>query len=137
MTQKLNDNQIDRLWQHVAASQSRFDNRLNFFLIFESILMGVVGMLYSRPSSVKIVLILVIILGIFLTLIWQYVQARERYLLDDLENKIKEVVPEYQETVIRRERIKWPIGSTILLTFGVPPLVGIIWILLIVLVIKS
>ena len=136
MVQKLNDNQIDRLWQHIEAVQNRFDNRLNFFLIFESILMGVVGMLYSRPSSVNIVLIFVICLGILLTVIWQYVQARERYLLDDLENKLKEVVSEYQETVVRRERVKWPIGSTVLLTFGVPPIVGIMWILILILVLK-
>jgi hypothetical protein len=136
MVQKLNDNQIDRLWQHIEAVQNRFDNRLNFFLIFESILMGVVGMLYSRPSSVNIVLIFVICLGILLTVIWQYVQARERYLLDDLENKLKEVVPEYQETVVRRERVKWPIGSTVLLTFGVPPIVGIMWILILILFLK-
>jgi hypothetical protein len=137
MTQKLNDHQIDRMWQHIEATQNRFDNRLNFFLIFESVLIGVVGMLYSRPPVVTNILMLIICLGIILTIIWQYIQMRERYLLDDLEIRLFEVDQEYQETLARRRRVKWPIGTTVLLTFGVPPLVGIIWISILILVVRS
>ncbi len=127
MKQRLDNDQINRLWQQIAATQNRFDTRLNFFLIFESVLIGVVGMLYSRPLTARFPLLCVICLGILLTAIWQYIQARERYLLDDLEAKLLEEVPEYQETVTRRARVKWPIGTTALLTFGVPPLVVLVW----------
>lgn len=137
MNQGLESDQIQRLWQHAAHSQNRFDNRLNFFLIFESILIGVVGMLYSHPSLVKVILIFIICLGILLTALWEYVQAREKFLLDDLETRLVEVAPEYQETVRRRERGKWPVSSTLLLTYGVPFLVGLIWISLLILVISS
>ena len=78
-----------------------------------------------------------ICLGILLTAIWEYVQARERYLLDDLETQLEEVAPEYQETVARRERIHWPIGSTPLLTYGVPSLVGLLWISLLVFIVTT
>ena len=130
MSQHLDSDQINRLWQHAAHSQSRFDNRLNFFLVFESVLLGVVGVLYSRPSPAKVVLIALICLGFVLTAFWEYIQARERYLLNDLETQLKEVAPEYRETVMRRERARWPISSTALLAYGVPALVALIWIVL-------
>jgi hypothetical protein len=130
MSQHLDSDQINRLWQHAAHSQNRFDNRLNFFLVFESVLLGVVGVLYSRPSPAKIMLIALICLGFVLTFFWGYIQARERYLLNDLEAQLKEVAPEYRETMMRRERTKWPISSTLLLAYGVPSLVAIIWIVL-------
>ena len=91
MSQHLDSDQINRLWQHAAHSQNRFDNRLNFFLVFESVLLGVVGVLYSRPSPAKIMLIALICLGFVLTVFWGYIQARERYLLNDLEAQLKEV----------------------------------------------
>ena len=128
MSQHLDSDQINRLWQHASHSQNRFDNRLNFFLVFESVLLGVVGVLYSRPSPAKVVLIALICLGFVLTAFWEYIQARERYLLNDLETQLKEVAPEYRETVMRRERMKWPISSTALLAYGVPALVALIWI---------
>ena len=134
MEQRLDNEQINRLWQHIAATQSRFDTRLNFFLIFESVLIGVAGILYSRPIMAKIPLLFIICLGILLTAIWQYIQARERYILDDLESKLLEVSQEYRETVARRERVKWPIGTTALLAFGVPPLVVLIWIAFLIVV---
>jgi hypothetical protein len=130
MSQHLDSDQINRLWQHAAHTQNRFDNRLNFFLVFESVLLGVVGVLYSRPSPAKVVLIALICLGFVLTAFWEYIQARERYLLDDLETQLKEVAPEYQETVMRRERMKWPLSSTALLAYGVPALVALIWVVL-------
>jgi hypothetical protein len=130
MSQHLDSDQINRLWQHAAHSQNRFDNRLNFFLVFESVFLGVVGVLYSRPSSAKIILIALICLGFVLTAFWGYIQARERYLLNDLETQLKEVAPEYRETMMRRERAKWPISSTSLLAYGVPALVALMWIVL-------
>jgi len=99
-------------------------------LVFESVLLGVVGVLYSKTSSAKMIVIALICLGFVLTAFWGYVQARERYLLNDLEAQLQEVAPEYRETMMRRERVKWPISSTSLLAYGVPSLVALIWIVL-------
>jgi hypothetical protein len=137
VVQQLDSEQINRLWQHAMHSQNRFDSRLNFFLIFESVLIGVIGMLYSHSSYAKLVLIAMICLGVLLTAIWGYVQARERYLLDDLETRLKEVAPEYLETVARRESMNWPLHSTPLLPYGVPSLVGLLWISLLIFVLTT
>ena len=115
MSENLDNEQINHLWQHTMHSQNRFDNRLNFFLIFESVLLGVVGTLYSKSASAKPVLITIICLGFFLTVLWGYIQAREKYLFEGVEKRLEEVAPEYRETLRRREQRRWPLRSTPLL----------------------
>jgi hypothetical protein len=51
----------NKLMRYSRHSQNRFNNRLNFFLVFESVLLGVVGVLYSRPSPAKVLLIVLIL----------------------------------------------------------------------------
>ena len=128
MSENLDNEQINHLWQHAMHSQNRFDNRLNFFLIFESVLLGVVGTLYSKSASAKPVLITIICLGFFLTVLWGYIQAREKYLFEGVEKRLEEVAPEYRETLRRREQRRWPLRSTPLLTYGVPAMITAVWI---------
>jgi hypothetical protein len=128
MSQNLDSGQINHLWQHAMHSQNRFDNRLNFFLIFESVLLGVVGTLYSKSASAKPILITIICLGFFLTVLWGYIQAREKFLFEGVEKRLKEVAPEYGEIVFRREQMRWPLHSTPLLTYGVPALIALVWV---------
>ena len=128
MSENLDNEQINHLWQHTMHSQNRFDNRLNFFLIFESVLLGVVGTLYSKSASTKPVLITIICLGFFLTVLWGYIQAREKYLFEGVEKRLEEVAPEYRETLRRREQRRWPLHSTPLLTYGVPAMITAVWI---------
>jgi hypothetical protein len=114
-----------------------FHNRLNFFLVFESVLLGVVGLLYSRSTTAKLVLISIICLGLILTILWGYVQARTKYVFDSLRAFHREVIPEYKLTVTRREQVKWPISSTLLEAYGVPLLVALIWIVLLIFTITT
>jgi hypothetical protein len=132
MHENLDEEQISHLWQHAMHSQNRFDNRLNFFLIFESVLLGVVASLYSKSPSSKPILITLICLGFFLTILWGYIQAREKFLFEGSEKRLKEVSPVYQETVLRRTQANWPLHSTPLLTYGVPTVVTLVWVVLFV-----
>lgn len=70
---------------------------------------------------------MIILLGLSLTVIWGYVQARHKYLLDDLQEQVKAVAPEYRITLERRKHAKWPISSEWLLSYVVPILVALIW----------
>lgn len=72
----LSPDQIDRLWQHKENVNTNFNNFVNFFLISESILLAVVGMLAGRPIIIKAVQISIIILGLILTLVWIYIQGK-------------------------------------------------------------
>jgi hypothetical protein len=59
MSEHLETEQISRLWEHFWHLDNNFYNRLNFFLVFESVLLGVVGLLYSRPNGSIFVLKLI------------------------------------------------------------------------------
>ena len=53
MFEELEDKQVDRLWEHRLHLDSNFYNRLNFFLVFESVLIGIVGLgrMITRTGS--------------------------------------------------------------------------------------
>jgi hypothetical protein len=137
MSEKLDPDQINRLFEHGLHVDTMLHNRMNFFLVFESVLLSVVSVLYSRPSSPKAVLFTIICLGFVLTLLWGYIQARQKWVRDSLKAFRREVMPEYEMTMKRREQVKWPIDSTTLTTYGVPPLVGLVWIVLLIFTIIS
>jgi hypothetical protein len=126
----LSTEQKNRLWEHHLHADDVLYNRLNFFLVFQSVLLGVVGVLYSKSISEMVVLRIIIILGIIVTIIWGYAQARQKYVLDRSRARIQEVLPEYQAIVEDRERGKWPFSSVKLLTYCIPPLIMFVWIAL-------
>ncbi len=45
MAENLENDQLNRLWGYRLHLESLYYNRLNFFLVFESVLLGVVGAL--------------------------------------------------------------------------------------------
>jgi hypothetical protein len=51
MLENLEKDQIDPLWEYRTHMNNVFYNRLNFFLIFESVLLGVVGVLYNTSPG--------------------------------------------------------------------------------------
>jgi hypothetical protein len=135
MLEKLDSDQLNRLWEHKLHVEDNFYNRLNFFLIFESLLLSsVVSAVFntSPPLSGRAVLIIITCLGFLLTILWGYAQARQKYLLDDLRAYLRELLPEYQATHERRSQVKWPVSSMNLLTYLVPPLIGLVWVTLLV-----
>ncbi len=69
MSDKPDRDQIDRLWQHGLHEDNIFNNRLNFFLVFESVLLGVVAMLFGTPTPNVDVIRTIIILGIAITVV--------------------------------------------------------------------
>lgn len=137
MSQMLDNDQLNRLRAHGIHEDEMFHARLNFFLVFESVLLGVVGVLYSRPAPAKPVLLSIICLGLVLTILWGYVQARHKYIFDSIRALQREVVPEYRLVMERREQVKWPISSTSLLAYGVPLLVAVTWLVLLIFTITS
>ena len=114
MSENLENDQLNRLWEHRLHVDNMFYERLNFFLVFESVLLGVVGVLYSRPNLVILVPKMISILGLIITIIWAYVQARHKHILDVLGTRAKEIMPEYRITL---ERIDQKNGLSLLRGF--------------------
>jgi len=89
MNEKLSVEQINRLWQHRLHEDTMFNTRMNFFVVFESILIAVVGILFTNLLSSKPILISIIVLGIIITIIWTYIQGKQKFLLDFLKKKMR------------------------------------------------
>lgn len=118
------------LRDHADHEDQIFNDRLNFFLVFESVLLGVVGILYNDQPSKTSFLKLMILLGFLLTVIWGYIQARQKYILDGIKKRLKEIDPVYQITLSERAKTKWPFSATSLLTYVIPIIIVVAWVIL-------
>jgi hypothetical protein len=130
MLEKFDNDQINRQWELFLRAEDNFYNRLNFFLVFESVLLGIIGVLYSRPNPAIPMLIVLGVLGLILTGIWAYTQWRQLYICRDLRNYLGDILPEYKAILARRKR--WLISSMVLLTF-VPAVVSLVWLVFLLL----
>ena len=124
MAVNLENDQKNRIWQLFLHAEEIFYTRLNFFVVFETLLLGVVSLLYSRPPQAKLLLIGIGMLGLGLTAAWTYSQARQLYVFHRLRDYVKEVLPEYQ--AVRDGRKKWFLGSMTVMTW-IPGLVVVLW----------
>ena len=137
MTEKLDSEQSRRLWEYRLHVETQLYSRLTFFLIFESVLLGVVGALYSKTHQSILVLRAIVFLGFCITVVWLYIQHNSKQSFVVIENRAKDNFPEHNESineilnvrkVEKRLGIKWP--ALILLTYVVPSLVTLVWIFL-------
>jgi hypothetical protein len=137
MTENLDSEQSRRLWEYRLHVGNQLYSRLTFFLIFESVLLGVVGALYSKTSQSALVLKVIVILGFCITVVWLYIQHNIKQSFVVMENRAKENFPEHKESIneIRKVRkVESRLGieapATILLTYVIPSLVALVWIFL-------
>jgi len=130
MAEDLDKDALNRLWEHGNHEDTMFSERLNFFLVFEGILIAVVGQLYSQTPRNVLVVKATIVLGLLTTLIWGYVQIQQKIILEDLIERSRELLPEYEVTVERRNKRRLPIRVIPLLAYGIPGLVLIFWLIL-------
>jgi hypothetical protein len=133
MPEDLDKDQIARIFEHRANSIDFFYNRLNAFLIFESILFGIIGLLYSRSNPPILVGKVFMAFGMLITLIWWYVLARQRHYADVVTSYAQENIPEYRAIRAKVKKEIFPAFGQKLLTHAIPVLVLVVWILLLVL----
>ena len=130
---KLTVEQANRLWEHGMHEDNNLNNRLNFFLTLESVLLGLVAILFGQsPSNPNFIIVLRIFLGmgLFITIIWAYVAARQKYVFDSLRQYVRENMSEYDSILKVRERKSWPLSNNSLLSYVLPASFIIIWIIL-------
>jgi hypothetical protein len=121
------------LWQYKLHEDSIFYQRLNFFLVAESMILVAFASLFSSSHPQKSAMVTTGILGCVVTFIWGYVGARQRNVVAQIVKEAEAVIPMYAR--IRRERPKW-FSSTWLLTYSVPSAMLLTWAVLIVLALR-
>lgn len=136
MSETLLPDQIVRIWQHKLHEDKVFEDRLHFFLIFESILLAFVSNLLGINIASKVMPLLVAILGFMTSIAWLYVQSKQRYVLEGLKSRCERIIPEYRDSrEARRGRRLYRISNTKLLAHGMPALMALVWMVVLLFVV--
>ena len=129
----LSSDAMNRLWQHGLNEYNTLNTRLNFFLIFQSFLLGIFVVVAGQSTLVynqQVVLAVILLLGLAISLIWAYLSARQKYCLEGVRQRTKLLIPEYAQTVKARETVWWPVGNTTLIAYVIPGIFIAFWVLL-------
>jgi len=128
-----------RLWEHALLQDELFVGRSNFFLVAESLLVvaytGILGLslsVHAQPLRLRVAALVLAIFGCLLTVIWVFVNGRQRQVLVDLHKRARETFPEYRRTIEERKLPGGRISGTFLIAFGVPVLAAIMWLIFVI-----
>ena len=132
---KLDDREVERLFSHGLHEDGVFNDRLNFFLVFESVLLATFATLYARDRDISAALLVALAtVGIFITMLWAFVQRHQRLMLKVLVNRARQNVREYDETKRMVDELRgWSVSSLSIMTYAIPAAVLAMWILLAIL----
>jgi hypothetical protein len=120
-----------RLFDHGLHEDKLFNDRLSFFLLFESLLLNVVVALYRcGETAPAVAFLMVAIVGSATSVIWLYVQRRMYIMMKTLVPRMEAFLPELKETrrLARGDRRGLP--SMHLLTYFVPGIVLALWLVI-------
>ena len=135
--EKLPDGQLNRLWQHRQDVVFIFNNFVNYFLVSESILLAVVGMLVGKPFASKILLLSIVTLGLVLNFVWIYIQGKQLFIINVLKDKCKQQMPEYKDTLNIWQASKWKISNGWLLAYFIPSVMVVVWVVVFAAIVVS
>lgn len=130
---KNNDpDQLKLLWEYALHSDQIFSDRQNFFLLFESILLGGTFAVIAATTQIHNgimghVITLIAFLGLITAVCWWYIQMRQEYVLDCLTTFHRLVTPVYADVILRIRQKPYRLGSTLILVYILPVLVGLLW----------
>ena len=137
MPENLDSEQRARLWEYRLHVEDQVYSRMAVFLTYETILTGVIGVLYTILAPPRNVLTILIVLGMFITLISLYVQHNIKQVFVIIETRTYDNLPEHKETLdrifsVRRveSRLGLRMPALMLLTYVVPILILLVWIFL-------
>lgn len=130
LMKELTPDQLERLWQHKDTLLNGFLHFVNYLLVSESILMAMVGMLSSSERDTYNIQVAVICLGISITLLWTYIQGKQKFILDYVRKECEKHMDEFSFLMEKRRSSLWKISNTWLLAYFLPFLFLITWVLI-------
>lgn len=130
---ELSDAAKARLWERILHEDNLLNERFNVFIVFESALFGVVGVLYTTGASNLGLVHFISILGLIFTALWIAVLFKQKRLVDGLERLIVEA--RFEEYIISLEMKELnlsrlaKINETHLLAVIIPLMIAFLWVL--------
>jgi hypothetical protein len=120
--------EVNRVWQHGMHEERLFHDRLNYFSALQVGLLGVFAIMYNKDPSLGVFLPLTAVALAF-TLLWLGIQMRHWRYCVHVNERIKELVPDYRRTLEGFAGPRFPDGLSITrpLAFAVPVLFAFTW----------
>ena len=117
----------ERLWAHRLHEDLVLTDRQNFFLLAQSLLLVAESQLLVTDETFATAVLAAV--GILLTITWLYVIRRQRRIVDYLQQRACQVLPEFNETAKGRPS---GLSSTSVYITVVPLLIAAVWALFLV-----
>jgi hypothetical protein len=90
--------EVNRLWQHGMHEERLFHDRLNYFSFLETGLLTICGIMYNKEPAVGF-FVPITLVGLVFTLLWFVIQKRHWTYCVHVNDRIKQLVPEYKATL--------------------------------------
>ena len=118
-----NDAQRDRIWDHRLHEDTQFNQRLNFFLIAEAMLVVAATQVLSSDAPRPWLGAGISAVGLGLTWIWLGVNRRQLQIMRHVQIRARDALPEFRKHYETR-----PKGhSTRWLSDGIPVVIAVVW----------
>ena len=130
--------EIKLLWNYRDVCIDGFNSFVNFFVVAESVLLAVIGMSFDSSNSRAMLQVPIIILGFLITLVWMYVQGKQRFIINIVRKQCEDYIPAYR--VLRTEMraaTLWKVSNMWLLAYFLPGTFAATWLVLLVLVLST
>jgi hypothetical protein len=127
--QRRTDGEQARLWEHYVHEHEQFNARLNLFLVAEAMLVVAAAQVLTSDQARPVLGLGISVTGICLTLVWAYVNRRQVVLMQFRRHRVR-ALDEFAEGDTARPSAR--LGSTVLLAYGIPAIVLVVWLWILV-----
>ena len=90
--------EVNRIWQHGMHEERLFHDRLNYFSFLETGFLTICGIMYNKEPAVWF-FVPITVVGLLFTLLWLVIQRRHWTYCVHVNERIKQLVPEYKATL--------------------------------------
>jgi hypothetical protein len=121
--------EVNRIWQHGMHEERLFHDRLNYFSFLETGLLTICGIMYNKEPAIGF-FVPITVVGLLFTLLWLVIQRRHWGYCVHVNERIKQLVPEYKATLEGFAGPGHPDGLSISkpLALSVPVLFACTWV---------
>lgn len=122
------------LWEYTLHEDNLFNDRQNFFLLFESIILagaftGLTSLLANQTlaPTLKPILSVAALLGLVVTVLWWFAQLRQKYIIDSLAEVHRTITPAYRDIIDPIRKRRFHVSSISMLAYVLPLVIAVFW----------
>lgn len=126
---KPSPDEVNRIWQHGMHEERLFHDRLNYFSFLDTGLLTICGIMYNKEPAVGFFVPMTVV-GLAFTLLWLVIQRQHWKYCVHVNERIKQLVPDYKATLEGFAGPGRPDGLSISkpLALAVPVLFALTWV---------